>query len=688
MSLHPSVAGDIEVLLSDGTTWQTLALAEAFDNQGGAEHKTLDQQLSALIEGLPLGQQMHPLLWVNRGRGIGYDYGAAYGLYTRTPGIVTPAGAATSVQVTLSAGSASPIVAIEEYGADLFVAQRGTGVVNTGRIMRSPGGTGTGGGALVNSLTTAVNRYVRDLCLFGKGTTGAGARYLYASSTDVNGLNGQLHRWDGATWVDSGLIYGTMGFNRMARVFWTDRSGLSWARLVAISRPNMIAYTDVGADPFVAASWIEVEIDTAKTLLDLGGARRHVWMRAQDNVFDLNEKGESPALQAFDSEVSSDGCIQYLNGYLYVASGRTLNRIYVGDPTVTVQEAASQCFPGFGTPAENDIRGYITAMCVDQGYLVAAVYNPSVNKTFICWGTDQGVPQGSPNPLNWYGPEVFFDNDYKVTRMRTSGLAGDLRLWVAAQSVAGGTAVLNWASLPIAGAPLQDMISGGGMRFANGSTGSIFMNTYCRLELLPTDWNGATSIADQHVFVTRGLSKVRAADGTVTDDGIGTRLTLEVTSDPAPGAVTWPTGDDVTTTPSQIITPATATKGERIWRRIKFFSPNGASSPPKIGVLDACRVDSWVVAPTMVSLPLTVMYGAGISNLSNQGSDRDPEWITDQLTLLTTGSRTTLKTRDGRRYTVKLVQVLDRHTEYTNTGTYGGKVVTAKLLVQVLGLAA
>lgn len=695
MSVSPIVSGDIEVLLADGTTWLPLALVESTDNKGFGQHKSLDSSLSALLESLPLGQKLQSQLWQNTGQGIGLDYNAAYGLYTRTPGIVLPAGAATPVQVTLSGGSSTPIVAIEELGPDLYFAQRGSGVVNTARIMVSAGGTGTGGGAPANSLQLGANEYMRDLCLFGDGT-GTGARYLYASSSDVNGLNGRLHRCAlGGGWTSTAAApFGANGRNRMWRVFWKDREGFSNPRLLTISGNNMVSYTRPGADPFLAASWIEgVEVDTAKTLIDLGGAKRHVYMRAQDNVYDINELGETPALMSFENEVDSNGAIQYLKEYLYVASGRTLNRIYVGDSTLAVQEAASQCFPGFGTIAENDVRGVITAMCVDQGYLVASVHNPTISKSFICWGSDQGVQRGSANPLNWYGPEAFTDANYKASRMKTSGLAGDLRLWIAAQSVSGGTAVLHWVSLPIAGAPLQDLISGGAMRFATGGAGAAFWNNFVRLEMLPTDWTGATAIVDQTTLLTRGLSVVRAADGSTADDGLGTKITYEHIADPAPGAITWPTGADVTITPSQTLTPATtpalpSAKGERIWRRIKWFSPNGSATPPKVGVLDACRIDSWITAPTAVAVPLTVQYGAGIRNLSNTASDKDPDYITDQLELLTTSSRTTVKTRDGKRWVVKFLQVRESHTEYTNTGPYAGKVVTTKMSALFLGAAS
>jgi hypothetical protein len=137
------------------------------------------------------------------------------------------------------------------------------------------------------------------------------------------------------------------------------------------------------------------------------------------------------------------------------------------------------------------------------------------------------------------------------------------------------------------------------------------------------------------------------------------------------------------------VTPPAATAGERFWQRIDFISPEAtALIGPKIGVLDICEVRAWVASPTMVSLPLTVQYGEGIRTLVNGDLvSRDPDWVSDQLSALTTSGRTTLKTRDGKRWPVKVVQSLDRSTTYATTGAYAGKTVTAHLLVQVLGAA-
>lgn len=673
-----SVTADVEILAADGVTYFEVALVERTDPHGQLRPKVMPASLQALVAGLPLTQQLQPVLQSDWSGGIGVDYNAAYGLVAgRSPGIVFPAGPANFVQVTLANGSSTPIVAFERFLGALYAAQRGSGAANTARVMRSSDGTGTGGGAFANSKNLAVNRYMHDLCLFGNPVAGTMTRFLYASSCDVNGANGELHRTsDGTTWTDSGAVFGVAGRRRLWRTYFTNRAGLSWPSLVAISGDGAISYTIPNSDPFLAASWVEGNpVDTGAVLLDLGGAKRAVFMRAQDNVFSLNEHGETPALMSHDLEVSSTGSLQYLKDYLYVASGRILNRIYVGDPSLQLQESIAHCFPGFGTRAENDIRGVITAQTTDQNYLVASVYNDAatVQASMVCWGTDQGVPPNGPSPLRWFGPEILFNTNYQITRMMTSGLAGDLRMWVASQSP-GSTCDLRWVPLPIAGTSIQDLVSGGAMRFNTGALGGFFQ-PYARLELLPSSWAGATEIVDRVTFVSRNL-------GTSSSS-----LTHKMVADPPPGAINWALGGvssvSVTTSPSQAVTPSVPISGQRIWQRIDFLSPSGAATPPIPAILDDMRTDRWVAMPTATALPLTVQYGDGIRNRLNVESVRSPDWISDQIALLTTSGRTTLKTGDGQRWTVKFVQLLDREEQTADGGTYG-KTVTATVKALIL----
>ena len=446
---------EIELQAVDGS-WLQLSLAAETTPDGSvgtphqpggsrssARHQTAT--LDALIEGTPLGEKLYPVLWKNRGLGIGIDYNYAPGCYTRTPGIVTSAGAVT--QYGLNGQTTGGVVAIEETGADLWMAWNppaGGG----GRVFRNAGGAGSGASAFTdaapNGLILGAGEYLRDLALFGDGTY---ARYLYASSSDVNGLNGRLHRWNGTGWASTAAaLFGANGRNRMWRVWWRTRDGLGAFRLFTISGPNRVSYTVPNADPFSPVAWVEgVAIDTAYSLLELGGSRNHVYMTASDNVFDLDQNGDSYGLMTYAQQMPQDGngvAIQYLNQYLYVAMARGMHRLYVGQPGA-LAETPAQCAPGWGTPAENDLRGYPTAMCPDQGELVSSIYNPTTKRSYVCWSLPKTEWQGTavgdsgPNPLLHYGPECLVNTDYKISRMRTSARSpnNELRLWMAATSI-------------------------------------------------------------------------------------------------------------------------------------------------------------------------------------------------------------------------------------------------------------
>lgn len=131
-----------------------------------------------------------------------------------------------------------------------------------------------------------------------------------------------------------------------------------------------------------------------------------------------------------------------------------------------------------------------------------------------------------------------------------------------------------------------------------------------------------------------------------------------------------------------------------MWRRIKIFSPGGASTPPVIGVLDACRIDTWQIVPSVTALPaLKVQFGGTVLDLNNTAVLRDPDYVLGELrklcgggTTASDGRRTTLKTRDGKRWSVKFDQVLDTQVEYDNTTPYGktySVTLTGYLMAQI-----
>lgn len=673
---------DLELLLADGSTWLPLMLAQPRGADGtpieGAP-KTLTEVLAAAEDDLAFSKRLTANVQEDWFGGVGVAYNVAPGVYTRTQGYALPAGAATQVlNVSVAGSSSSRIVAMLDFtdtrSRAIWMAQVGDGTANTARILRW-----TSAGSFSNDYSLgAGTQYFRGLEVFDNGS---GTKVLFASSSNsatyAAGTTGYMHKLEGGVWTQSAAMSGR---NALAKVRWTDQNNISSWRLVAIDGPGTIAYTVPDADPMDPADWVEgVPIDSAG-LFTLTAARRHLFVGGLDGCFDINELGESANLTTYmERQIHpyNGTALQYHDGYVYISNADGLDRIRV-EQQGSLQENPGQCSPGWGTRAEHEFRGHTTAMCVDQGWLVNATYNDSTLRAAIWYGRDrQIVGVETPNPLVWHGPEIFGSEDYLVTAMLPSdvGFTAGRKLWIAASPYnVPGPAWLGYVSLPLAGAPVDDLISGGLHRFATGS-GSGTWNATSRLHLLDEGFGDRTSlkILHQHAMETRGpLSST-------------TKMTLETRADAAPGSTTWTTSDDITASPQQSVTPATVVSGYRIGRRISFVNPSGGATPPIVGVLDAMRTTAWKVQPSFGVRVLEVEYGDGVADQSG-GTQRaetfDPDWISEQLLALPAAGRTTLRDRQGKRWTVHVEQVLDR-TETLADGTYG-KTVRAQMELNVI----
>ena len=102
-------------------------------------------------------------------------------------------------------------------------------------------------------------------------------------------------------------------------------------------------------------------------------------------------------------------------------------------------------------------------------------------------------------------------------------------------------------------------------------------------------------------------------------------------------------------------------------------------------MLDAVRTTAWKIQPSVGVRVLEVEYGDGVADQhggTQQAEAYDPDWITTQLLALPAAGRTTLRDRQGKRYTVHFEQVLDREEKLAG-GVYG-KTVRARLEVNVI----
>jgi hypothetical protein len=696
MSARNGSAYDIEIQTAD-LAWLGLNL-DLPDSAAAGADRIIQGLLEAASSDDPLAVKPNEEIQEDFSGGIGIDYDVAPGVDTRFPGYAISAGAATAVQVPINTHSSSTkLVAFAEFGGNLYIAQEGSSTAGRyGRVLVLTGGTGTASEAMVIGTTAGAplvgsSYFIRDMLV---ADDGSGNTRLFVSASDANGLNGVLYKFDGAAWTNSSTNAGANGRNRLAKVSWTTTDGNTAWRLVAISGPKTVSYTVPNGDPMglSATNWVEgVRIDTSGNLLEIVAFRRHAYFAASDDVYDLNEVGESSALTSYLQKMLTTVttfAVEHLNGYVYATVGRSLIRLYVGDQgALNESPIEGHCAPGWNTRSESCPRGYGTAMTVDQGYLVYALYDPTAQKSYIFYGIDRRiVGKDSPNPLIWHGPLVHTSVDYRINRLWTSALAGDLRLWMASQSVGGATPRLDWVSIPNVGSPIQDLAVGGSHRFAPGNSPSDIFQPFCRLETLQNSHGNKANnfIFWQHDIGSRGLSRQTQSDGSVVDDGLGTKLTLNGRADPPPGSTTYGVLGDSTTGPTQTLTPPVGTvlAGHKTQLRLDVISPSGTATPPKVAVLDSIRTLGWQVAPSSRALTLPIMYG-DTGREEDRDPKRDPDTITTALRTLGEGTKTVLRDRRGKTWTFKVRQV-HAYTSHQHDGGDWGETVHAQIVGDIL----
>jgi hypothetical protein len=676
-----ALAHDLE--LTDGVTTIPLMLKIPEGRNGQPGPVTIQEALVASDADAPLSEWLEVVVREDWSRGAGMDYDNARCLDTwSSPGYVLPAGAATDVVLPAVGMSATPLVAIEEYFSDLFVAQRGSAIAGTARVLRSVGGTGSGAGLFTTSLTLGAGEYLQDLLV---AENGSGVQMLFASSSSLTGGSGRLHRWDGGSWTSTAVgLFGTWGRNRLAKVFWTGEDGIGGWRMVAISsNQGHISYTRPDADPMLAASWVEgIRSGSSLPSSELVAARRHVYINARDNLFDFNELGDTVSLTSFGEYKQGTGNASvYLDGWVFRSYGFWLDRVNV-DAEGVLQEVPGICSPGFATPVETGWgSGYVTALTTHLGYVLAAVFNPSLNKAAVWRGKDRShLGVETQNPLVWWGPEAVCSEPAIVTRMAVKSLAtlpAQTKLWLATWSTDQvSPPKLTWISLPSAGGALADLRAGGSHTYTPGN-GTGTWQAECVLEMLPTTVGDKGSVKElfQVTIGSLGLG-----------DAPGTRLISSQRADPQPASVIWSAGTDITAGPTQTFTPEIL-RGNKLQQRIQFISPSGAASPPKPAILDSLRTTAWRTAPSFDTRTLDVTYGPGILDRRNGSwthQGMSVEWYTDQLIAFCRAGRLTMTDRQGIRYSVKLKQSFVRVP--TMTETPYGKIVEGRLVIALLGV--
>lgn len=676
---------DFEILAADGTTWLPFSILPEIAQDGTRKNKTFTEAIASQTSNEGLSEWLESKVQEDWSAGVGVAYDIALGLDTfSSPGYVFPAGEAHDIVVPSLHNSKTPIVAIADYDGILWVGQRGDGLASTGRVLASFDKTGVGAGQFFNSVNLDPGEYLRDLFV---APNQDGKLLLWATSSDVDALNGRLHRYDPDTvpqWASTAHgEFSTHGRNRTVSVWWQDEDGVGAQRMVSISsNRGTIAYTRPGLDPMQGASWIEgVRTGSAQPGGELVAARRHVWYNGRDNLFDIDELGNSPALTGYTALHQGNGvCVAYLDGFVYRSLGQGLDRVRV-DQGPILQEVPGICTPGYGTRSESSWTvGWATALQPWNGGLLCAMFSLLEGRPAIYWGRDRtyaGVQ--TANPLVWHGPFAFApDEPATVTRMgiAETEVHSQTRLWVATWTTSQDDyPKLAWISLPTVGSAFANLRGFGTHRYATGNSAGVWQK-YCRLELLPDTVGDKGSMKHLYQQTIGSLNLSNPTDAT--------RFAGYLRADPAPTSTAWGTGTNIVTSPTQTIVPP-ATSGHKIQQRIDFFSPQGGADPPIPAVLDSLRTTYFRSAPDVDSVTLDVEYGPGVFDLrngdwGNRSISVDDQ--TDMLLALCRGDRTTLRDRNDDRWIVKVKHSLPRVAQLTD-GQYG-KRMTARLVIAKL----
>lgn len=678
----PLTTADADLVLTatDGVTELPLMLVLEHDDKGIRQPKRWDEALDASDANTPLQEWLEPVVQEFWFGGVGVDYDVALGLDTfSSPGYILPGGAAFDVDLPASGNSNSPINDIVEFDGDVWVAQQGSTTV-AGRVIRIVDGTA----APANSLTLTVGEYVRGMIATHDDDNNA---ILLVGSTDVNGASGRLHMWDGSgLWTSTAPgAFGGAGRGRMAQVWWETEDGLGGMRLVSVaSNRGHISYTKPNSDPMDPASWIDfVATGSTQPGGDLVAARRHIWYNGRDNLFDLDEQGNSPALTSYTPLHQGNGlAVAYLDGYVYRSLGQGLDRVKV-DAASVVQENPGLCTPGYLTRSESPwTTGWTTALLPWNGGLLCATYSLQMSRAAIWWGKDRNVVGvETPNPMVWHGPYAINSEQSTVSRMLATdiSLSSETRLWAATWTTSqAAPPKLSWISLPTTGGALSNLRTSGAHRYADGA-GSGVWQPFARLETLPDTAGDKASM--------KHINDVAIGSLGLGDPDEDTRIEVSTRADPTPSQTTWGSAQTVDTSPTETFTPDTLS-GNKIQHRFDFYSPSGAATPPKPAILDSIRTTYFKISPDVDTWTFEVEYGEGVGALSNSdwgNRGQSVEWYTDRLLELCRGGRTTLRTRDDRRWVVKVKHLLPRASTL-HEGQYG-RTVRARITMAKLSAA-
>ena len=118
--------------------------------------------------------------------------------------------------------------------------------------------------------------------------------------------------------------------------------------------------------------------------------------------------------------------------------------------------------PAADLGTENPAAGECWFIGRDGDWILAAMYNPWTETSYVCWGKPREEVPGAPglSQMVWHIAPLVIENE-RVTWLKKTAPGGVPRLWVATRDPDDTVTKLYWMSLPRTGNVLQDRVSSG-----------------------------------------------------------------------------------------------------------------------------------------------------------------------------------------------------------------------------------
>jgi hypothetical protein len=331
-----------------------------------------------------------------------------------------------------------------------------------------------------------------------------------------------------------------------------------------------IRYT--GGDPMSLANWTpnptSISVgDSSYPITSIIGGPNHVWIPKEDGFYDLNSRGETTNLTpdlargVISDENGAHGI--YHNNFVHLSHLFGSHRIDVSQSRR--QYGAVWTLSPFGATNETPIIGPVTAYAIDQGWILAPVYNESLGFSYLMAGRNRGepgVPDG-PGAMLWHGAEAVISG--RITCLAVTAPNGVPRVWMASRQ--GASTRLAWQYLPSAVNPMAELVSDTGFRF--GSDLLLYTTAF--------DWGDPDA---KKVLRVIGL---RA-------DGLGASVSIAVSANAEGGDFTVQTESAQTSPRTRISPRAPLTEGHEIG--ILLVGDGTGTSPP---VVRALKLDAEMI---------------------------------------------------------------------------------------------